>query len=87
MTTVEKPPFYAGTAVIAFLVVLGGLNVNTKLQPLDSDWKVIPGLYLAGNTVGNRFANDYPTMCAGLSHGFAWTTGYLAAKNALAEKA
>lgn len=87
LTPIETPPFYAGTAVIAFLVVLGGLNVNTKLQPLDSEWKIIPGLYLAGNTVGNRFANDYPTMCSGLSHGFAWTTGYLAGKNAMAEKA
>ena len=70
---------------VAFVAYVS-LYVNTKLQPLDSDWKVIPGLYLAGNTVGNRFANDYPTMCAGMTHGFAWTTGYLAAKNAMAEK-
>jgi len=86
LTTVEKPPFYAAMIEQEFLVVLGGLNTNTKLQPLDKDGKVIRGLYLAGNTVGNRFAVDYPTMCPGLSHGMAWTTGYLAGKSAAAEK-
>jgi fumarate reductase flavoprotein subunit len=86
LTTVDKPPFYAGIIEQHILVILGGLNTNTKLQPLDKNRKVIPGLYLAGNTVGNRFAVDYPTMCAGLSHGFAWTTGRLAGLSAAAEK-
>lgn len=86
LTTIEKPPFYAGQAVIGFLVALGGMYVNTKLQLLDEERKPIAGIYLAGNTVGNRFANDYTIMCPGLSHAFAWTTGYLAAKNAVAEK-
>jgi fumarate reductase flavoprotein subunit len=82
LTTVEKPPFYASQALIGFLVVLGGFYVNTKLQLLDKDRKPIQGIYLAGNTVGNRFGVDYPLICPGLSHAFAWTTGYLAAKNA-----
>jgi fumarate reductase flavoprotein subunit len=86
LIALEHPPYYAGKAMIAFLIVVGGLNVNPKLQPLDANRKVIPGLYLAGNTVGNRFANDYPSMCPGLSHGFAWTTGYLAGRNAAAER-
>ena len=68
-----------------FLVVLGGLNTNLKLQPLDANRKVIPGLYLAGNTVGNRFAVDYPTMCPGLTHGMAWVTGRFAGLYAAAE--
>jgi fumarate reductase flavoprotein subunit len=86
MTTIDKPPFYAGTARQDFLVVMGGLNTNIKLQPLDADRKIIPGLYLAGNTVGNRFAVDYPTMCPGLTHGFAYVTGRLAGTYAAAEK-
>lgn len=78
LTTIDKPPFYAGLSRREFLIVLGGLNTNTRLQPLDAERKVIPGLYLAGNTVGNRFAIDYPTMCPGLTHGMAWTTGRFA---------
>jgi fumarate reductase flavoprotein subunit len=85
-TTVEKPPFYAGIISQHILVVLGGLITNPRFQPLDADRKVIPGLYLAGNTVGNRFAVDYPTMCAGLSHGFAWLSGRLTGLAAAAEQ-
>lgn len=85
LIALEDPPFYAGKAAMGFLVVVGGLNVNPKLQLLDAKRSVISGIYLAGNTVGNRFANDYPTMCPGLSHGFAWTTGYLAGRAAAAE--
>jgi fumarate reductase flavoprotein subunit len=86
MFPLDKPPFYASVIQQEFLVVLGGLNCNIKLQPLDKDWQVIPGMYLAGNTVGNRFAIDYPTMCPGLTHGMAWVTGYFAGKYAAAEK-
>ena len=86
LTTIEKPPFFAALIKQEFLVVLGGLNTNIKFQPLDSDGNVIPGLYLAGNTVGNRFAVDYPTMCPGLTHGMAYTTGRMAGLNAAAEK-
>jgi fumarate reductase flavoprotein subunit len=85
LTTLSKPPYYAGATKQEFLVVLGGLNTNMKLQPLDADRKPIPGLYLAGNMVGNRFAIDYPVMCAGLSHGLAYVTGRLAGKYAAGE--
>jgi fumarate reductase flavoprotein subunit len=86
LTTIEKPPFYASQALIGFLVALGGFYVNTRLQMLDKDQKPIEGIYCAGNTVGNRFGVDYPLLCPGLSHAFAWTTGYLSGKSAAAEK-
>jgi fumarate reductase flavoprotein subunit len=87
LTAISRPPFYAGPSKQEFLVVLGGLNTNLRLQPLDAERKVIPGLYLAGNMVGNRFAIDYPVMCAGLSHGLAYVTGRLAGQYAAGEKA
>ena len=86
LTTVDKSPYYAGIIEQHILVVLGGLITNTRFQPIDAERQVIPGLYLAGNTVGNRFAVDYPTMCAGLSHGFAWMTGRLTGLSAAAEQ-
>ena len=82
LTTIDKPPYYAGKGGFSLLTVLGGLNVNTKLQPLDKDWKVIHGLYLAGNTVGNIFSGDYSTMCPGLSHGMVIHFGRIAGLNA-----
>jgi fumarate reductase flavoprotein subunit len=83
---IDKPPYYAGKGGYDLLAVLGGLNINRELQPLDKDWESIPGIYLAGNTMGNRFAVDYPTMCPGLSHGMAIHFGRLAGMNAASQK-
>jgi fumarate reductase flavoprotein subunit len=83
---IDRPPYYAGKGGYDLLAVLGGMNINGKLQPLDKDWAVIPGIYLAGNTMGNRFAVDYPTMCPGLSHGMAIHFGRIAGLNATSQK-
>jgi fumarate reductase flavoprotein subunit len=86
LTSIDKPPYYAGTIEQHLLVILGGVITNPRFQPLDAEGQVIPGLYVSGNLIGNRFAVDYPTMCPGLSHGFAWTTGRLNGLSAAAEK-
>ncbi|MBN1832048.1 MAG: FAD-dependent oxidoreductase [Deltaproteobacteria bacterium] len=86
LSPIDKPPYYAGKSGYSLLTVLGGLNINQMLQPLDKDWKVIPGIYLAGNTMGNRFSGDYPTMCPGLSHGMAIHFGRTAGLNAVSQK-
>jgi fumarate reductase flavoprotein subunit len=83
LTSLDKPPFYAGKGGYELLVVMGGLNVNTRLQPLDKDWEVIPGLYAAGNVVGNRFAMDYPLIVPGISHSMATVYGRIAGWNAV----
>lgn len=83
---VDTPPFYAGKGMYVLLVVFSGLVCNPKMQALDKDFKVIPGLYLAGNTIGGRMSGDYPLICAGISHGMALTYGRLAGKTAAAEK-
>jgi fumarate reductase flavoprotein subunit len=85
LTTIDKPPYYACKGTYELLVVLGGLNVNTKLQPLDKDGEIISGLYVAGNVVGNRFAVDYPLICPGLTHAMALFTGRMAGQNAAEE--
>jgi len=81
MTTIEKPPFYAAPLGTALLVTLGGLQINDKLQVLDKEKNVIPGLYAAGNVSGCYYANDYCVTLPGNSHGRAFTFGYLAGKN------
>jgi fumarate reductase flavoprotein subunit len=86
LTTLEKPLFYACKMGGCYLVILGGLKVNTKLQVLDTEGHVIPGLYAAGNVSGSFFGNMYPTTIPGLSHSRAWTFGRLAGLNAATEK-
>jgi fumarate reductase flavoprotein subunit len=86
LSPVDRPPYYSGKSSYSLLAVLGGLNINANLQPLDKEWEVIPGIYLAGNTMGNRFAGDYPTMCPGLSHGMAIHHGRVAGLKAASQK-
>jgi fumarate reductase flavoprotein subunit len=83
LTTIEKGPFYAAKLAVTLLVTLGGLKVNDKLQVLDTNDKVIPGLYAAGNTSGCFFSNDYPNVMPGLSHGRCITLGWVAGQNAV----
>jgi fumarate reductase flavoprotein subunit len=86
LTTMEKPMFYACKMGSRYMVVLGGLKINPKLQVLDTDRNVIPGLYAAGNVSGSFFSNQYPTTVPGLTHSRAWTFGRLAGLSAAAEK-
>lgn len=86
LTTLEKPPFYAMHMGVVMLVTLNGFKINTKMQVLDTERNVIPGLYAAGNVSGGFFEIEYPTTIPGCSHSRAWTFGYLAGKNAAAEK-
>ncbi len=79
---IDTAPFYATKVAAVLLVTLGGLKVNTNLEVLDPDSKVIPGLYAAGNVAGGFYANDYPVLAAGLSHGRCITEGYLAGQSA-----
>ena len=87
LTTIEKPLFYACKMEARYMVILSGLKVNTMLQVLDIEGKVIPGLYAAGNVSGSFFGGGvYPTTAPGLTHSRAWTFGRLAGLNAAAEK-
>jgi fumarate reductase flavoprotein subunit len=87
LTPIDKPPYYAAKQGASLLVTLGGLKINPRLQVLDTESNVIPGLYAAGNVSGSFFANDYPQNVPGLTHGRAFTFGRLAGLNAAADKA
>ena len=68
MFPVENPPYYAckfGNA--GMLVMFGGLECNHDLQVTkDGTNDPIPGLYVAGNTMGRRLQVDYPVVVAGI---------------------
>ncbi|MDD5703113.1 MAG: FAD-binding protein [Dehalococcoidales bacterium] len=88
LTTLSKPPYYACQMETRFLVILSGLQVNTRLQVLDTRGEAIPGLYAAGNVSGSFFGgNAYSTTTPGVTHSRAWTFGCLAGKNAANDNA
>ena len=83
---VENPPYYAvpfGDS--GMLVLIGGIDCDTDCHALDAEKNPVPGLYVAGNTMGGRFLVDYPVTVAGASHSMAMSFGRLAGRNAAAE--
>ncbi|MCL1846404.1 MAG: FAD-dependent oxidoreductase [Coriobacteriia bacterium] len=71
-----EPPFYASHMMTGLLTIPTGLSINSKMQVLGADF-VTPfeGLYAVGNVGGDFFAQDYPTIFPGHSHGRAITFG------------
>ena len=85
MVPIDTPPFYTAPAsnsktTSAGLVTLAGVETNNNLQVVDAAGNVIPGLYAAGNCLGERYGNSYATPFAGNSIGMAMTHGRVAGK-------
>lgn len=73
---VAVPPFYIQKSAPALLVTLGGLDVTPDMEVLDTDGRVIEGLYAMGAVAGNFFANTYTTYMAGANLGRNICFGY-----------
>jgi hypothetical protein len=86
MFALENGPYYADQFECALLLVIcGGLESDEDCHTFDADRNVIPGLYVAGNVQGDRFAAEYPITLKGVSHSLAMYYGYVAGKNAVNE--
>lgn len=79
-TKVDTPPYYAGYVPANSFVCIKGLNTDIQCHVCDDLKNPIPGLYAVGNCQGNFFADDYPLMACGVSHGRAITFGWLLGK-------
>lgn len=86
MKPVTRAPYYAVKLLNFCLVTISGLIINTNMQVLDTEGKVIAGLYASGNTSGGFFSDTYPRNVHGASHGRAMTFGRLAALHAASQK-
>lgn len=82
LSALNKAPYYAANLAGLLICNLNGLRINTKLEVLDKDHKVIPGLYAAGNDSGSFFAFNYPELLGGIALGRTATFGRLAGLSA-----
>ena len=57
---VDTPPFTAVPVTGGITFTFGGLKTNVNGQVLNTSDKVIPGLYAAGETVGEVYYYNYP---------------------------
>jgi fumarate reductase flavoprotein subunit len=79
------PAYYAAKANTVCLGTMGGIKVNHKLEVIDKQDKVIPGLYAAGYDAGGMYGQDYGMhITSGLSSAFAMNSGRIAGKSASA---
>lgn len=78
------PRFYAAKARTIFLVTLGGIKVNHRMEVLDKKDNAIAGLYAGGMDAGGMWGDSYPIQDAtGASSAFAINSGRIAARHAL----
>ncbi|WP_018306545.1 FAD-binding protein [Desulfitobacterium hafniense] len=84
MFPLEKGPYYAGSSGVAtMLVCCGGLVSDEDCHVYNNEGKIIPGIYVAGNIQGSRYAVQYPIAIKGISHSLCLYYGYVAGKNAV----
>lgn len=89
MFPICDPPYYGGvgnlnTTPSLGLVTLAGVVTDAEFRACRNGDKndLIKGLYVAGNSLGNRYPFDYVSVMAGNSIGQAQCHGWLAGQNA-----
>lgn len=85
LESIEKGPFYCCRQNVGAYGSLGGVQINHKIQVLDKEARVIPGLYCAGTDACNIFGDSYPFILSGNTMGFCLNSGRIAGENAAEE--
>lgn len=75
LSELRTPPFYGCWFGASLLTTLDGIEINEKMQALDSAFQPIEGLYVAGDASGSFFATNYPEYMPGLAAGRTFTEG------------
>ena len=84
---IKDGPFYAQKIGMGLcLTTMGGVSSDEDAHALSPDHEVVPGLYVSGNSQGDRFAVKYPFKLSGTSHCMAMYYGKVAGENAAAGK-
>jgi fumarate reductase flavoprotein subunit len=79
----RTPPYYAALGRQGFDVAIGGIKINHHMEVLNKDDNPIRGLYAVGNDAGGAQGDTYNFGLPGSSLGFALSSGFIAAENAV----
>ena len=77
-------PLYAIRAGADMLITHGGIRVNEYFQALDSQYRQVQNLYVAGVDFGGVDADEYNVEMSGHGFGFALNSGRMAGEHAAA---
>ena len=79
----EEGPYWLLETADGYYTTCGGIKVNEKIQVLDEEGQVIPGLYAGGSDAGGLYGDSYDVKFApGSQAGWAVNSGRLAMKDA-----
>lgn len=81
MIKLDAPPYFGVRQTGMLLCTLDGICINNKMQALDADSNIIPGLYVVGNDSGNFYSNTYTNTLTGGAAGRTVTFGRIAGKH------
>jgi tricarballylate dehydrogenase len=76
---IDEPPYHGYNVTGGITFGFGGAATDERARALDTIGRPIPGLYVAGNTTGGLFYDNYPGG-TGLANGAVF--GYIAAEEA-----
>lgn len=77
LSAIDKAPFYGAKNTGWILCTMDGIVIDKHMRAIDTEGKVIPGLYVIGNDSGGYFANEYPNLATGMACGRTVTFGRL----------
>jgi fumarate reductase flavoprotein subunit len=80
---IKKPKFYAAKLGIVIGITEGGIKVNHRMEVIDNDFNVIPGLYAGGCSAGGMIGDTYIMITTGGSASFAVNSGRMAGESIL----
>ena len=81
LTPIAKGPYYALRMEPAIFGTIGGIRINERIEALNEQNKVIPGLYVAGQDGGGMYGYPYYEI-VGVTQGYAYNSGRIAGENA-----
>jgi fumarate reductase flavoprotein subunit len=79
---VKQPKFYAGRLTIRTIGSMGGIKINSRMEVLNKEGDVIPGLYAAGLDANSIYGDSYLYTMPGNTMGFAINSGRIAGEHA-----
>ena len=83
LLSVKTAPFYAIKSQNSFAITINGIRIDERMRALDADGKPVDGLYIVGVDASGLYGDTYSVSVAGAACGFAWTSGRIAARDAV----
>lgn len=80
MNAVNAGPYYAVHTDLSVLTTFGGIGINRRMQVLNAENEVIPGLYSSGVTSCSLYQDTYNYQISGGMNGYCTYSGRTAAQ-------